>query len=255
MDIIIPMSWKWTRFQWPEAQEVLTDFNIKWLWSVPKPFIEIDWKSMIEIVLDTLNIPWRVILILNSQHVEEFEQVRWVLSRIKNSNSNTLCIESWEKLQWPATTVLEAKKHISDKALLIINSDQFFTEAFSPEFIQHIKREGDSAWTIVTYDSKDLKNSFAVLDKNWKVIKVVEKPTEYINNSFATTWVYFWRKWSDFLDWCHQMIEDGKKVNWEYYIAPVYTENIATGYRVDILQSSNVHLVWTPLDLKAYLCR
>jgi GTP:adenosylcobinamide-phosphate guanylyltransferase len=52
MDILIPMAWMWTRF-----------FN-NW-YKKPKPFLDMDGKTMIDRVLESLNIPWKIILILN----------------------------------------------------------------------------------------------------------------------------------------------------------------------------------------------
>ncbi|MDD4151031.1 MAG: sugar phosphate nucleotidyltransferase [Candidatus Gracilibacteria bacterium] len=255
MDIVIPMSGNGTRFQGQNAQKILNGFDIKGLGNVPKPFIEINGKSMIEIVLDTLNISGRIVLILNSQHIERVEQVRSVLSRIKSRYNDIIYIESDKKLQGPATTTLEAEQYISNKALLVINSDQFFTENFSSEFINHISKGSDADGIIVTYNSRKLNNSFAILDQYGNVRNVVEKPEKYIDNSFATTGVYFWRKGSDFLEGCHQMIKKGKTVAGEYYIAPIYNENIARDSKISIFQSFNVNLVGTPLDLKNYLCK
>lgn len=248
MDIIIPMAWEWTRFKWASAKNALKNFDIKWLGEIPKPYISIEWKSMIEIVLETLNISWRIIIVINSQHTEEFSQVKNVVSQIKAKFNNVLFVESGEKLKWPATTVIEAQEFIWNRELLVINSDQFFSKGFSTEFQSHIK-DSNSDWTIVAYDN----NSFAVLDVNWYVSTVVEKPSKMLPNSFATTWVYFWRKGSDFLDWFHQMVGNNLSVNWEFYIAPIYNANVSQWRQIDILESSQVHLVWTPKDLEYYL--
>lgn len=52
MNIIIPMEWLGSRF------------SKEW-YQKPKPFLEIWNKTMIESVIDSLNIPWKVILILS----------------------------------------------------------------------------------------------------------------------------------------------------------------------------------------------
>lgn len=69
---------------------------MEWLWSCfskegypkPKPFLDIHWKTMIENVLETLDISWRIILILSLKDVgnnayiqkelENFKTLRWI---------------------------------------------------------------------------------------------------------------------------------------------------------------------------------
>ena len=49
------------------------------------------------------------------------------------------------------------------------------------------------------------------------------------------------------------MIKKWNKINWEYYIAPVYSENISSWLAFDIFHTENVVLVWTPIDLVSYI--
>jgi len=252
MNLVIPMAWEWTRFQWKQAKKILENYDIWWLWKIPKPYLNINWKTMIEHVLDWLNIDWNKYLIVNNLHLED-QEVKNIIDNIKRKYKNIFIIEDESNLEWPAKTVMSAKKHINDKSLLILNSDQFFATDFSSKFINHISKNYND-WTIITYDNTELKNSFAILDENWKVIKVVEKPKQYIKNSLATTWLYYWKNWKVFLEWAEEMFNDNtKKVNWEFYIAPIYNENIKQWYNFDTLNSEDIFLVWTPNDLENYL--
>lgn len=253
-NIVIPMSWEWVRFSTKSAIECLKPYRqIKLVGEVPKPYIDINWKSMIEIVIEWFNISWRIILIINSKHVLSSNIVLNTINKILRKFDNVIVIESTKTLEWPASIVMEAKNYINnDNELIILNSDQFFINNFTNSFFSHISGTKNN-WTIVTYHSIDLKNSFAILDEHKNIINVIEKPKEIIPNSFATTWVYYWKNGKHFIEWTEQMIKKWHKVNWEYYIAPVYSENISSWLAFDIFHTENVILVWTPIDLVLYI--
>lgn len=251
-NIVIPMAWEWARFKGSSAKELLAKFDVKWLDEVPKPYLSINGKSMIEIALDTLNISWKVILIVNSDHLTD-GRVSSIIDKLEDHH-NAIILEDDSELKGAATAAIVAKRYINNnKNLTIVNSDQFFRETFSSSFTEHIKKSRTD-WTILTYDNKELKNSFAVLDLNWKVSSIIEKPDLYIEWSEATSWVYHWSRWEDFIRGTESMVSSGKMIWWEFYIAPVYNENIDNdNLSFDTLKSNDVILVWTPKDLVEYL--
>lgn len=68
MNIIIPMEWLGSRF------------SNAW-YTKPKPFLEIWNKTMIESVVDSLNISWKVILILSGRNVDNNAYIREELEK------------------------------------------------------------------------------------------------------------------------------------------------------------------------------
>lgn len=70
MDILTPLEWLRSRFS-------------KEGYPKPKPFLDIHWKTMIENVLETLDISWRIILILSWKNVDNNTYIQEELENFK----------------------------------------------------------------------------------------------------------------------------------------------------------------------------
>ena len=82
MDILIPMEWLWSRF----SKEGYTK---------PKPFLDIHWKTMIENVLETLDISWRIILILSWKDVDNNAYIQKELENFKKKFLDIIYKKLW----------------------------------------------------------------------------------------------------------------------------------------------------------------
>jgi len=238
MNLLIPMAWLWSRFK------------KEWV-DTPKPFIDVDWKTMIEKAIETLDINGRVILIISQKQMDVYPKWKDIIRQIKKEIWDIITIYSNEQLKWAATTCLEAEEYIDNEdSLLIANCDQIMHWNWK-EFEQEVE-ENWLDWNIITYTSSEPKNSYAQCDKNWLVTKVAEKQ---VISDIATIWLYHWQRWKYFVDWVRKMVQQKETYNWEYYVAPVYNQNIQDWLKIWIypIDNEKFNLVWTPKDLSEYL--
>jgi dTDP-glucose pyrophosphorylase len=235
MNILIPMAGLGTRF----------DVNI---YKYPKPFITIKEKSMIEEAIESLKIKGNIILIVSKEQLNKYKRAREVISKLKKQYENIIIIESDNALQGAATTCLEAKEYINNnEGLLIANSDQIMTWD-GREFFNYLANNNDDG-VIVTYTSISPKNSYVSLDKNKKVLKVVEKK---VISNIASIGLYYWKQGEMFVNDCADMVSKEIKELGEYYVAPVYNESIKKNRIISIYPTSDFFLVGTPEDLNNY---
>jgi dTDP-glucose pyrophosphorylase len=106
----------------------------------------------------------------------------------------------------------------------------------------------------MTMDADDPKWSFAAVDDDGLVTRVVEK--EPISRH-ATVGVYNYRRASDFIDGAREMIARDLRVNGEFYVAPVYDHMIARGGRVGVYSvgavDAGMYGLGVPADLEAFI--
>jgi len=94
------------------------------------------------------------------------------------------------------------------------------------------------------------KYSYVRLDRNGFVCEVAEKK---VISDMATVGLYYWTKGSDYVKYAEQMIITNKRVNNEFYVAPVYQEAIDDG---KLIRAKNIPAMWslgTPEDLSYFL--
>jgi dTDP-glucose pyrophosphorylase len=240
INIVIPMAGEGARF-------VAAGFTR------PKPLIPVDDVPMIELVVRNVapRCDHRFVFICQAAHVERF-RLREFLDRIAPGCG---VIELGGTTQGAACSVLTAKALIGgDAPLVIANSDQYIdggAEDFLEEWLS-----GDLDGSIMTMFSRDPKWSFAALGPTGLVTRVAEK--EPISDQ-ATVGIYAFRRGQDFIDGAEEMIAKNRRVNGEFYVAPVYNELIGKGQRIGIYNigpvGDRMHGLGTPDDLAAYQSR
>lgn len=146
-----------------------------------------------------------------------------------------------------AETVLLAKDFISNEEhLMIANCDQFIDIniddyldfAFQFECCIMTMKASDPKWSYIKY-------------KNHIIVDVIEK--QVVSND-ATVGIYNFSSGNLFLKGVHKMIKKNRKVNGEFYLAPVYKELIEDNSEVKIYDiSGKMHGLGTPEDLSLFL--
>jgi HAD superfamily hydrolase (TIGR01509 family) len=232
MNILIPMAGLGTRFQ--QAG-----------YTFPKPLIDVKGKSMIQVVVENLNIDATFIYVVQKEHREKYN-LDTLLNLI---TPNCKIVEVDGITEGAACTTLLAKEHINnDQPLLMANSDQFI-EWDSNEFMyKMIEQKVDGG--ILTFNATHPKWSFVKINEYGYVTEVAEKNPI---SDIATVGVYYWAKGSDYVKYAEQMIEKNIKVNNEFYVCPVFNEAISGGKKI---KTFNIEKMWglgTPEDLKYYL--
>lgn len=226
MNVVIPMAGAGSRF-------------VAAGYSIPKPFIPIKGRSMIEHVLDNLEVPGaKYYLMCRLEH----------LAHLQNTNlpyrSDVAFIPVQRPTEGAACTVLHAETFIdSDEPLLIANSDQYVR--YDKEAWLRFLNESEAG--IMTFPSTESKWSYA-REENGRVVEVAEKRP--ISN-WATVGVYSFRRGSDWVRGANRMIQADKRVRGEFYVCPVFNE-LTEELFVRTFPVTEMFGIGTPEDLQRH---
>ncbi len=214
-----------------------------------KPFLDIAWKIMIDRVLESLDISGRIILILSWNTIDNSKEIQSYIEKLKNKYKDIIFIKSYKKLEWAAKSCLQAEEVLEKQwELIVAYCDQIF-DYNSSDFL-NFARVNNYDWVITTYDNwgQD-KDDFLLCDKNRNVLELVPKK---VISDIATTWMYYWKNSRNFIEWAHSMISKNIRYNNEYYVWPIYNENILKWWKIWYF-NINIHQVWNPNDYKKYI--
>ena len=232
MKILIPMAGRGKRFE---------DAG----YSFPKPLIDINGKTMIQIIIENLNFSAEHILICQKEHYEKYA-LKELLDLI---TPNCKIIQVSEITEGAACTALLSKESINnDEELIIANSDQWVN--WNNQHILSYLRDNDADGGIVTFYSTHPKWSFVKLDDEGKVTIVAEKKP--ISN-IATVGIYYFKKGKYFVEAAEQMIGKNIRTNNEFYIAPVYNEMIQSNKKILNYPIAEMRGLGTPEDLSKFM--
>ena len=232
MQILIPMAGRGKRFE---------DAG----YSFPKPLIDINGKTMIQIIIENLNFSAEHILICQKEHYEKYA-LKELLDLI---TPNCKIIQVSEITEGAACTALLSKESINnDEELIIANSDQWVN--WNNQHFLSFLRDNDADGGIVTFYSTHPKWSFVKLDDEGKVTIVAEKKP--ISN-IATVGIYYFKKGKYFVEAAEQMIGKNIRTNNEFYIAPVYNEMIQSNKKILNYPIAEMRGLGTPEDLSKFM--
>lgn len=233
LNIVIPMAGAGSRFA-------------KAGFTFPKPLIDVRGKPMIQHVIECLNIDPKIFtFIVQREHYEKY-----YLHPMLNLMAPGCQIVQIDGLtEGAACTMLKAKEYINnDDHLLMVNSDQFIE--WNSNEVMYSFAADDIDGGILTFKSTHPKYSYVKLDENGFVSQVVEKK---VISDMATVGAYYWKKGSDFVKYAEQMINQDKRVNGEFYVAPVYQEAIDDGKKIRAKGINEFWSLGTPEDLDYFL--
>jgi len=230
LNIVIPMAGAGSRF----AEHG---------YAIPKPLIMFNGKTMIEHVVDNLNIDAHYTFIVQQEHIDKFNAGSILRSIIPNCN-----IVPLNGVTDGAARSLLATKHIinNHNPLFIVNSDNLIEWGN----IETMKNFEDKDGGIILIEATGPKWSYAKLDADGYVTETAEKIEI---STHATTGHYYWRQGSDFVKSAEEMINRNIKFNNEFYIAPSYNMAIERGLKIYSQHAKRFWSVGTPEDLDYYL--
>lgn len=229
MKIIIPMAGLGSRFS-----------SVGY--SVPKPLISIEGKPMIQLVVEHLGLTDHCehIFLCQKSHVAEYD-LHSVFSKFVPDYK---IVEIDGATNGAASTVSMASSAVDDNdEVMIVNSDQLI---FWDKDIYSYTDAG----TIYCFYGEGPKWSYARVDNRCYVLEVAEKKQI---SEHATSGMYHWKRFGDFLDAYRKMVAANDRVNNEFYVAPVY--NYALDKGITIRHIDEVIQVGTPEELDEYLLR
>lgn len=212
-----------------------------------KPLIPIFGKPMIEHVVESVGLAADWIFIVQRGHRERYN----LDSKLQSLRPGCIIIDTgYGPTEGAACSVLLAKEHIdNDRPLIIINSDNIIK--WDSNIAMSSFLNSDARGLILTFTDTDPKWSFAKLDPSGKYVVEVAEKNPISNN--ATAGMYMWKHGRDFVSAAASMIEKNIRTNNEFYLCPVYNENIRMGHKVIIHDVNEMHGVGTPEDLQRYI--
>lgn len=208
-------------------------------YSIPKPFIPIKGKTMIEHVVDNVAGPGdRIYIISQVEHLSYFGQTG-LLHR-----GDVCLVPQLGQLYGAAYSVAVLARNFvnNDEPLLIVNSDQWVDydrEAFLLKMDQH-----DAV--IMTFEANETKWSYARTDSNGRVLEVAEK---IVISDQATVGIYGFKRGSDFVRAADEMMRKEIKTNGWFYVCPAFNEMLDLDIRV--FPINKMYGIGTPEDLEA----
>ena len=237
LNIVIPMAGQGSRFQ-------------KAGYAFPKPLIDINGKTMIELVIRNLKptCDHKFICICQREHCEKYD-LHNIISNATDGRFEIIKINGIT--QGAACTVLLATQYINnDNDLIIANCDQFI-ETDINDFIKEARNKKNDGF-IMTFKASHPKWSYLRIDETERVIEATEK--KVISNK-ATVGLYYFKKGSDFVEGAQSMIYKDIRHNNEFYVCPVYNELIIREKNIYIydIDSEKMHGLGTPEDVSLFL--
>lgn len=211
-----------------------------------KPLIPIYGKPMIQHSVESVGLDGNWVFIVQRDH-----RIQYNLDEVLTSIcANCTIIDTGGGItEGAACSVLLAEKYIDNQnPLIIINSDNIIGWDSEEVFDDFMTNESDGL--ILCFKATESKWSFAKLGTNGYVDQVAEKDPISDN---ATTGLYIWKRGADFVSAAKGMISKNIRTNNEFYLCPVYNENIEMGQKIAVHMVKYMHGVGTPEDLDYFL--
>lgn len=232
MNVLIPMAGAGSRFA-------------KAGYAFPKPLIEVNGKPMIQVVVENLNIDATYTYVVQREHHERFN-LKYMLNFI-TPGCNIVLTDG--VTEGAACTTLLAKEFIDkEQPLLIANSDQYIEWDSSEFFYSMSNCRCDGG--VLVFKNAHPKWSYVRTDEEGCVVELKEKQ---VISDMATVGIYYWKSGADYVRYAEKMIHEEKRVNGEFYVAPVYNEAIEDGKKIKTHHVKEMWGIGTPEDLDFFL--
>lgn len=210
-------------------------------YTVPKPFIDVRGKPMLDRVIETL--PDGIdeyIVVVRQEHMG-------YMKRLHLDPRKLTVLPIKDVTDGAARTVLLAASMIQpDDQVIVANSDQYIT--MNKKNFDTLAAITDGI--IVTFNHSHPRWSFVELNKYGRVQKVVEKTPV---SNIATAGIYFFAQARNLVRSIEKMIEKDIRTNGEFYFAPCYNEFIGVGGQIFPFYCEKMSGLGTPADLEAFL--
>lgn len=222
-------------------------------WTIPKPLIELNGVPLFKRAIDSVTVegaPMKYSFIVRKEHIENYNIDSLIRAILPESN----VFYVYKTTRGAVETCLIAEDAISpDDAVLVIDCDLEFR---SKEFVKGIKNyletSSDKAkgGMLVSFESKEPKYSYALVDKHMRVIKTAEK--EVISNH-ALCGAYFFSTGKGFLKAAHCLLNEPLFTKPEYYVSLLYNYLLADGEKVKMVTMEEYYSYGTPDELRKFL--
>jgi NDP-sugar pyrophosphorylase family protein len=243
MQLVVPMSGVGQRFK---------DKG----YNLPKPFIEIGGKPMVQHVVEMFPGLEDVLFIVNREHYEDKElKIESRLERI-SPNAKIAVIDS-HKLG-PAWAVLQASKYINLSSPVVVNYCDFACTWDFSAFQETLESGVDGL--IATYSGfhphmlRNTQYAYLKLDKFGNLIEIQEKMSFTSSPMLepASSGTYGFGTGQILLNAINKQIESGDSYNHEYYSSLTYRNMISSGQVIKSFQIEKFLQWGTPEDFEDF---
>lgn len=213
----------------------------------PKPLIEINGKTMIEMVIDNFMDlePKKYIFVFHDDDCKRFH----LDSSVKIITTNSQVIRLHNQTAGALCTCLMAIDYVNnDLPLIIANSDQII-EVNYREVIKYFDEINADAG-VITFPNIHPRWSYARIDGD-EVIEVAEKKPISKN---AIAGFYYYKRGSDFIDAAKRALLKQNNLDGKYYISASMNEMILIGKKVGYfnIEKDQYKSFYSPAKIKEY---
>jgi dTDP-glucose pyrophosphorylase len=238
LNFVIPMAGAGSRFK-AEGYDL------------PKPFIDINGKMMIERVLDGIRVEDAFYTCIIQEQFKKNNQSRLAML----AERYRVVFATVENLtQGAACTALAAYELINNNyPVIFADSDNIFKNTAFRGFITDALSRGIDG-SLLTFKTREECYSFVEADENGYAIRTKEK--EAISNQ-AIAGVYMFRRGGDFVKCAINAMIYGDKEKGEYYMSNVCNYAIKAGLKIGVygVGEDEWACVGTPAQLKKFLLK
>ena len=212
----------------------------------PKPLIKLFESTIVEHSITSLDIDGEYIFVVREFKNQEYNSLlHQTLKRIK---PNCKILTTNKLTSGAAETCLLAEKYIDpQEELIITNCDQYLE--WDPASFLNKSRNFDAS--LLTYHSKDPKNSFVLVDNIGKVVRIAEK--EQISET-ALVGVHYWKRGELFISTAKDLVNSTSGSKIESYVSLTYNYLLEEGKSITTvsIEPGKFHPLGTPGDLKKF---
>lgn len=224
-------------------------------YATPKPFIDINGKTMIERVCQMFSPKDEFIFICNKNHLLN-KNYRKLLDSIVHIY-HIVAIDPHE--YGPVYSSLQAEEYITDNNAPIIISYCDFTMQWNyKQFLLKAAQCEGAIPVFRGFHPASLGNThYAYLKANehMEMIELKEKQS-FTNNrveEFASTGVYYFESWKTFKHYANELLKRKETVASEYYCSLIYNSMVRDNNRICLFEVEKFICWGTPEDLQEYL--
>jgi len=210
-------------------------------YDLPKPLIDVAGKTMIQRIVENIDIDGNYIFIVQKEHSKKYDLKNFLRKFI-----DCEIIETDGLTEGAACSVLLADEYLYDDCPLLICDSDSLIKWNSKKFIESCSNYDGC---VVTFHSNEPHYSYAKV--NFGLVEQIAEKQVISKNAIAGR--YYWKHSSDFLHYAKWMITKNLRINNEFYVAPVYNYAIEDGKKVINFEADCFYNLGTPESLKIFL--
>ena len=222
---------------------------------IPKPFIPIDGKLMIERVCRMFSSHDEFIFICNRDHLRAEPAYREILANIAPL---THIVDIPPHELGPVYSALAADEYMRDEEPVIITYCDFTMSWNYKRFLQKAAMYEGAIPVFRGFHPASFGDTYYCYVRTNEELEMIElrekQPfTQDRTAEFASTGVYYLDSWGLFKQYAQEIMERGEKVAAEYYASLVFPPMVRDGKSVCVYEVEKFICWGTPADLEEYL--